>query len=76
MTLANMRDNGVRSLWVVCPLCRHEAVVNADAFAETIAAPAFGRRMVCTGCGVIGAHGRPNWQEQPARESITGMQWR
>jgi hypothetical protein len=32
--------------------------------------------MVCTRCGIIGADARPNWREQPARESPTGGQWR
>jgi hypothetical protein len=76
MTLANMRENGVRSLWVACPVCRHEAVINVDNFGPDVAVPAFGPRMVCTGCGIIGADVRPNWQERPVRESITGMQWR
>jgi hypothetical protein len=31
MTLANMRAQGVRSLWVVCELCHHEAVNLASA---------------------------------------------
>jgi hypothetical protein len=26
--------------------------------------PAFGPRMVCTGCGMIGADARPNWRER------------
>ena len=30
MTLQNMRQQGVRSLWVVCELCHHEAVLNVD----------------------------------------------
>jgi hypothetical protein len=30
MTPANMRAQGVRSLWVVCKLCHHEAVLNVD----------------------------------------------
>jgi hypothetical protein len=59
-----------------CPLCHHEAVVNVDSFAPDVAVPAFGPRMVCTGCGIIGADVRPNWQERPTRESITGTQWR
>jgi len=29
-----------------------------------------------TRCGIIGADARPNWQEQPTRETLTGMQWR
>jgi hypothetical protein len=48
MTLANMRENGVRSLWVVCPLCHQEAVVNVDSFGPDVPVPAFGPRMVCT----------------------------
>jgi hypothetical protein len=32
MTLANMRAQGVRSRWVVCDHCHHEAVINVDRF--------------------------------------------
>jgi hypothetical protein len=32
--------------------------------------------MVCTRCGIIGADARPNWKEQPPRETLTGVQWR
>jgi hypothetical protein len=46
MTLANMRAQGVRSLWVVCELCRHEAVLNVDRFVDAVPVPAFGPRMV------------------------------
>jgi hypothetical protein len=38
--------------------------------------PAFGQRMVCTSCGIVGADARPNWKEEPPRESLTGVQWR
>ena len=48
MTLANMRENGVRSLSVACELCHHEPVLNVDAFGNAIPIPAFGPRMVCT----------------------------
>jgi hypothetical protein len=36
MTLANMRAQGVRSLWVVCDLCHHEAVLNGEGLAEDV----------------------------------------
>jgi hypothetical protein len=75
MTLVNMRAQGVRSLDVRCEICHHQAVVNVDAFAETIPVPSFGPRMVCTRCGIIGASARPNWQERPSTESLTGRQW-
>jgi hypothetical protein len=76
MTLANMRANGVRSLSVTCELCHHEALMNVDAFDDAVAVPAFGPRMVCTGCGIVGANARPNWRERSQRESLTGRHWR
>ena len=61
MTLANMRPNGVRSLSVTCELCHREAVMNdVDVFGDATPVPAFGPRMVCTVCGIIGAFARPN----------------
>jgi hypothetical protein len=76
MTPANMRENGVRSLSVTCELCHHEAVINVDAFDDTVPVPAFGPRMVCTICGIVGAFARPNWQERAEQESTTERQWR
>lgn len=75
MMLANMRVQGVRSLWVVCELSHHEAVLNVDGFGDAVPVPAFGPRMACTHCGIIGAFARPNWQERPLTESLTGQQW-
>jgi hypothetical protein len=64
MTLGNMRENGVRSLTVSSWQCHHEAVLSADHWSDDIPVPAFGPRMVCTSCGIIGADARPNWREQ------------
>jgi hypothetical protein len=44
--------------------------------ARGIPVPAFGPRIVCTSCGLVGADARPNWSEKPARESLTGAQCR
>ena len=63
MTLGNMRANGVRSLKVYCSACPRSVVFNVDAYPESVPVPAFGPRMVCTGCGMIGADARPNWNE-------------
>ena len=76
MTLGNMRANGVRSLDVSCWQCHHRAILSADPWPDHVPVPSFGPRMVCTRCGIIGADARPNWQEQPARETLTGVQWR
>jgi hypothetical protein len=32
--------------------------------------------MVCAKCGMVGADVRPNWKEQPTRESLTGKVFR
>jgi len=75
MDLANMRSLGIGSLAVTCELCHHAAVVDVARWPGHVPVPAFGPRMVCTGCGIVGADVRPNWREQPARPSLTGAQW-
>jgi len=62
MTLGNMRANDVRSLMIYCSACPRIVVFNVDAYPESAPVPAFGPRMVCTGCGMIGADARPNWR--------------
>src|SRR3974390_169551 len=64
MDLANMRANGVRSLWVQSNQCRHTTVMNVDHLPGDLTVPSFGPRMVCTKCGTLGADARPNWQER------------
>lgn len=65
MTLGSMRENGVRSLAITCGAvrCNHQAVLDADAFADDIRCRLSGR-VVCTVCGAIGADARPNWNER------------
>jgi hypothetical protein len=48
MTLANMRESGVLSLWVRCGAlhCNHGAVLDVSAYANELAVPSFGSRMV------------------------------
>jgi hypothetical protein len=72
MTLGNMRANGARSLSVSCWLCHHGAVLAVDRWPDATRVPSFGARMVCTGCGIVGADARPNWTERPGRPSLTG----
>jgi hypothetical protein len=51
MTLANMRENGVRSLAVRCMRCHHETTLDVDGYADDVVVPSFGSRIVCTACG-------------------------
>jgi hypothetical protein len=76
MTLANMRAQGVRSLWVVCELCRHEAVLNVDGYGDAVPVPAFGPRMICY---VMRDRRRTPQAElagAPDAREPTGKQWR
>ena len=61
MTLANMRQNGVRAVTATCEACNHQADVNVDALPETLYVPHVGRRLQCSQCGGkrvwIGPHG-------------------
>ena len=58
MTLGNMRENGVRSLLVTCSnvTCRHETIVNVDAYGDELFVPSFGKD------GAV----RPAWGRCPA----------
>ncbi len=72
MTLSNMRANVVRSLFVYCVACHHEAIVSVDNYDAALTVPSFGPRMVCTVCGAIGADVRPNWNERTLMGAFTG----
>jgi hypothetical protein len=76
MTLGNTRSLRVRGLDVTCTNCRHAALLDVDSYPDDVLVLAFGPRMVCTRCGIIGADARPNWREQAKRPSLTGTQWR
>jgi hypothetical protein len=64
MDLANMRQNSVRSLLVMCYGCPHEVILNVDQYPGDLLVREFGPRMVCTKCGMVGAEVRPNWRER------------
>jgi hypothetical protein len=59
MDLANMRDNGVRSLSVSCWQCHNEKIINVDHWPGDLTVKSFEPRMVCTKCGTVGADVRP-----------------
>jgi len=64
MTLGNMRQNGVRGLYVTCLHCDYHAEVNVDRWPDDVPVPSFGPRLRCTRCGKLGAAARPNWIER------------
>jgi hypothetical protein len=65
MDLANMRQNGVRSLSVDCNDCHHEAVVNVDDQPGHLSVPSFAGRMKCSKCGSKRVSVMPAWGTRP-----------
>jgi hypothetical protein len=65
MTLADMRELGVRSLFVTCSGCHHEADVNMDGQPAHLAVPSFAGRMACSKCGSRAVHVMPAWHTKP-----------
>ena len=57
-------------------LCHHSAVVDADHWPYETVLLDLDRRAVCAKCGIVGADVRPNWNDRPEPESLTGAQWR
>ena len=67
MTLANMRENGVRSVEAVCGACQHRATVNVDALPASLPVPDVGLKLKCSSCGSKRISTKPNWLENPHR---------
>ena len=61
MTLANMRENGVRAVIATCEACAHEADINVDALPESLYVPEAGLRLRCSRCGGKRVLARPAW---------------
>jgi RNase P subunit RPR2 len=61
MTLANMRENGVRAVAATCEACNHQADVSVDAMPENVHVPQVARRLRCSQCGGKLINTRPAW---------------
>jgi DNA-directed RNA polymerase subunit RPC12/RpoP len=69
MSLANMRQNGVRMVTASCANCGHQADVNVDALPETLTVPEAGQRLRCVSCGAKRVSTRPAWHAGTRRRS-------
>ena len=65
ITLANMRQNGVRIVIATCASCGRSADVNVDALSETLTVPEAGGRLRCSSCGGKTISTRPAWHTSP-----------
>ena len=59
----HIRSHGCRDLLVYCPSpwCNHDAKINGDWLPDDTVLLTLDPRMVCTRCGLIGGHVRPDW---------------
>jgi hypothetical protein len=75
MTLANMREHGIRSVWAFCTMigCGHEARVNVDALSDELPIPDVALRLRCSRCGRRSVTTRPDWSESGASPSMAQM---
>ena len=76
MTLASMRRNGVHAIVATCKSCGRKAEVNVDAFPETIAFSAVGRRFRCSQCGGKRINTRPAWNKAREHPKLALPLWR
>ena len=67
MDLANMRQNGVRSLAVLCLAngCGHATSMNVDQYPGHLAVKSFEGRMKCSRCSGKNVEVRPDWSTLP-----------
>ena len=73
-----MRELGVHRLIAFCHnnACRHQALIDVSEYPDETEVPSFRHRVKCGKCGGRDVDVRPNWNEQPKGESLTGKQWR
>jgi hypothetical protein len=75
MSLANMRENGVRSVIALCANCGRSADVNVYLLPETLTVPETGQRLRCSSCGGKTISTRPAWHTGSRRPG-TPDYWR
>ena len=72
MDLANMRQNGVRDLYVYCRGCHHSATVNVDAYPADRTVPSFAGVWPCGKCGSKNNEVRPAWHRRTGDFPLCG----
>jgi hypothetical protein len=65
MSLANMREHGVRSVAAHCQVvgCGHSASVNVDGLPDDFPVPDAALRLRCSRCGSRNVKTQPDWKQ-------------
>jgi hypothetical protein len=62
-TMANIREQGITTLWATCQRigCGHEAKIDASGFPDDMPVPDVGLRLRCSRCGGRNVHTMADW---------------
>jgi hypothetical protein len=61
ITLGQMRELGVRSLYITCSACGYASTVNVDDWQDDVLIEPFGPSVKCAKWGHLGGVVRPDW---------------
>ena len=73
MTLGDMRDLGIRHLWISClsRSCQHDALLDASTYPAGVQILSLRHCMKCEKCGSRNIDVRPHWRERSPRPTLT-----
>ena len=66
MSLANMREHGVRAVEPTCEACKHEAAISVDDLPGDIYVPDVALKLRCSRCAFEADHDSPGWTRHQA----------
>ena len=72
MTLGEMRELGIRHLWLSClnRACQHDALVDMSSYPAGVEILSLRHRMKCEKCGSRNVDVRPYWNERSPRPRL------
>ena len=73
MTLGDMRELGIRRLWISClnRACGHDALLDASGYPAGVQILSLRQHLKCDNCGGRNVDVRPHWNERSPRPSLT-----
>ena len=75
ITLAEMRESGVRGILVYCSdyRCSHHRAISGDRWLDDVRLSDLEPRFICQGCGQRGADVRPNfgWEREARQAEVS-----
>jgi hypothetical protein len=73
ITLGTMRSLGARCIEAICFHCRHQTIVNMDAWPDGALVSSFETKLYCRQCGYVGARGTSGFDAAEQKLNTTDM---